>query len=92
MNKKNLFVSLIVVYTASFLVAGELPFEKGDTIGLVPLRSDQATIKNAKVIDINGRWIFVEAKGGGTQWSGWYNIDNIQEVWVVQKVKEDTKK
>ena len=92
MNKKNLFVSLIVVYAASFLVAGELPFEKGDTIGLVPLRSDQATIKNAKEIDINGRWIFVEAKGGGTQWSGWYNIDNIQEVWVVQKVKEDTKK
>jgi len=92
MNKKNLFASLLVVFAASFLMAEDLPFEKGDTIGLVPLRSDQATIKNAMVIDIIGRWIFVEAKGGGTQWSGWYNIDNIQEVWVVKKVKEDTKK
>ena len=94
MIKKILLFSLIVVLaaSASFLMAGELPFEKGDTIALVPVRTDQATIKNAKVVDIISNWVFVEAKGGGTQWTGWYNMDNVQAVWVVQKLKNDSKK
>ena len=92
MNKKILLVALLTVSATSFLMAGELPFEKGDTIGFATVKTDLAKINRAKVIDINGSWVLVDYKWGGTSSLSWWNIDNLLEVWVVEKVKADTKK
>jgi hypothetical protein len=92
MNKKTLLVVLLAVSATSFLMAEELPFEKGDTIGFTTVKTDLSKINRAKVIDINGSWVLVDYKWGGTSGISWWNIDNLLEVWVVEKVKADTKK
>lgn len=80
-------ISLLLITAAVY--AGDLPFEVGDTIGFVPARSDRMAIKSALVKEINGRWFFVEAKGGGSEWNCWYNSDQIQNLWIEKRAKKD---
>ena len=86
---------LIVLFLLSFstaVYASELPFEVGDTIGFVPARSDRMAIKSALVKEVRGRWFYVEAKGGGTEWISWYNSDQIQNFWIEKRAKKDEQK
>ena len=84
--------ALILWVSCSTSKSEEVPFEKGDIIGFWPSRADHMKIKSAKVIDINGHWIFVEAKGGGSEWNSWYNLDNIQSLWIEQKAKKENQR
>jgi hypothetical protein len=86
---------LIVLFLLSFstaVYASELPFEVGDTIGFVPARSDRMAIKSALVKEIRGRWFYVEAKGGGSEWNSWYNSDQTQNIWIEKRAKKDGQK
>lgn len=95
---KGLFLSrglaflVFFVFLSCFGRAEEIPFEKGDIIGFWPSRSDHMKIKSAKVLEIKGRWVLVEAKGGGSEWNCWYNLDNFQSVWIEQKAKPGNQK
>lgn len=91
MKKTIKYAGLVtLLFLMSFVAyGGELPFEVGDTIGFVPARSDRMAIKSALVKEINGRWFFVEAKGGGSEWNCWYNSDQIQNLWIEKRAKKD---
>jgi len=91
MNKRKikLLILFLVFLSAIATHAEELPFEVGDTIGFMPARSDRMGIKSAVVKEINGRWVFVEAKGGGSEWNCWYNLDQIQNLWIEKRGKKE---
>jgi hypothetical protein len=92
MNKKTKLKNLLALSILLFVIdtkAEELPFQVGDTIGFMPARSDRMGIKSAIVKNIIGRWIFVEAKGGGSEWNCWYNLDQIQNFWIEKRGKKE---
>ena len=91
MNKitKRILISVALFLFSMVGYAGELPFQVGDTIGFYPARSDRMAIKSALVKEISGRWFFVEAKGGGSEWNCWYNSDQIQNLWIEKRAKKD---
>ena len=86
---KSLQIAIFLFLFSAAVYAADLPFEVGDTIGFVPARSDRMEIKSALVKEINGRWFFVEAKGGGSEWNCWYNSDQIQNLWIEKRAKKD---
>lgn len=90
MIKSKKLPSLVTLFfVISFASYGsDLPFEVGDTIGFMPVRSDRMAIKSALVKEINGRWFFVAAKGGGSEWNCWYNSDQIQNFWIEKRAKK----
>jgi len=85
----RLLSTMLLLLFSVAVYAADLPFEVGDTIGFVPARSDRMAIKSALVKEINGRWFFVEAKGGGSEWNCWYNSDQIQNLWIEKRAKKD---
>lgn len=92
MNKKNtlkLLLANFILLSVMGTKAEELPFAVGDTIGFMPARSDRMGIKSAVVKEISGRWIFVVAKGGGSEWNCWYNLDQIQNFWIEKRGKKE---
>ena len=86
---RRLLISVFLFFFSTGAYANDLPFEVGDTIGFIPVRSDRMAIKTALVKEISGRWFFVEAKGGGSEWNCWYNSDQIQNFWIEKRAKKD---
>lgn len=85
---QRLLITVFLTLFSMAVYASDLPFEVGDTIGFMPARSDRMAIKSALVKEINGRWFFVEAKGGGSEWNCWYNSDQIQNFWIERRAKK----
>lgn len=91
--KIKIRTSFLAVFLFGFWASGEdLPFEVGDTIGFVPARSDRMVIKSALVKEIKGRWFFAEAKGGGSEWNCWYNLDLTQNLWIEKRGRKEERK
>jgi len=84
-------ISILILFLLLFggiTFAEELPFEVGDTICFEFVRSDRMVFQQAKVIEIKGRWIHVDARpGNNSNWYGWVNLDNVSSLSLVKKGK-----